>query len=332
MSTPPSSPTRVTRADRNAGTRTPGDLEEWRARVRAEAPAPDVAYRMALAAERARARPADIGLRLYWVTDRVVGDVFVRAEPGAHAIVGRHTRCDLVLGDSDPAVSLRHVLVRAEALDDGMPVLGVLDLASVDGFALSTGERERSIVATGPCVFYVGSNALVALPNVRELPDELAAPHVDRAAANPYGGHARRVELGDGPPPSRITTLPKPVHIEKSVASVAIDLDEVAIAFARGAVVAAVRVPETDLDRGLLLGRSDKCLDGGVRKVLSEGVSRVHALLVRERGELHLYDAASTNGTFCDGNRVRFATIERGRTVVRLSGWHPAIVTFPMSS
>jgi transcriptional regulator of acetoin/glycerol metabolism len=53
--------------------------------------------------------------------------------------------------------------------------------------------------------------------------------------------------------------------------------------------------------------------------VNGEGVSRDHALIVREGAALTLRDVGSTNGTFLDGRRIVHAAIREG-AVVRLGG------------
>ena len=50
---------------------------------------------------------------------------------GEHVVIGRHSACDVVIGQTatglveaqagDLAISLRHVLLRVSALDDGTP-------------------------------------------------------------------------------------------------------------------------------------------------------------------------------------------------------------------
>lgn len=82
---------------------------------------------------------------------------------------------------------------------------------------------------------------------------------------------------------------------------------------------AVVRLTTSDLDHGVLVGRADKCLDDGLRSILNENVSRVHVLLVRDRGRCHLYDIASLNGTFDrSGRRIRCLALDDEGTKVTM--------------
>jgi hypothetical protein len=76
-----------------------------------------------------------------------------------------------------------------------------------------------------------------------------------------------------------------------------------------GAHRTAIRLSERDLGHGILIGRDPKCVDAGLRAVLNGGISRVHALLIRDRDGVQLYDIASTNGMADDGGRVRRMTM-----------------------
>jgi hypothetical protein len=62
------------------------------------------------------------------------------------------------------------------------------------------------------------------------------------------------------------------------------------------------------LDRGILIGRYDRCgieIDNAQR-----GISRVHALLVKIGGEVWAIDTASTNGLWRDGARIEAEVLD----------------------
>src|SRR4029078_11442746 len=59
------------------------------------------------------------------------------------------------------------------------------------------------------------------------------------------------------------------------------------------------------------LGRGDRA---DIR-VLDDGVSREHAAIVRDGGKMMLVDAGSTNGTFCNRNRVDRHELAAGATI-----------------
>src|ERR1019366_755865 len=110
------------------------------------------------------------GVRLVWWRGDELGWHDLVAHPHAYAVIGRHTKCDVVL-PSDPAVALRHLLLRATTLDDGSPALRVLDLRTGLGFHLDDDTERRALVATGPLALRVGRYALVAIPSRAELPE-----------------------------------------------------------------------------------------------------------------------------------------------------------------
>ncbi len=322
-------------------------------------------YTRAVAADRLREPQVQIGYRLYWMTESSLGSQDVYAGPNGYSIVGRHSSCDVVLED-ERVISLRHVLVRVTALDDGFPVLRVLDLQSTSGFELSDGSTQRSVAATGPVVFRIGGYSFVALPSTGKFPDALPVPLVEKGEA---GGHRvvpRRIDpralgaaaaaavaaVGDpaaaraphlrlvpppgappseDPPRSRITSMPASVDFSQRRSSVPsftgrpADADYVVtgegfeVVIEYGGQRAGVRLSKTDLDQGVLIGRAEKCVDEGLRSVLSRYISRVHVLLIREKGECHLYDIASLSGTFQDSRRVRSIPLVDSGTTVTLA-------------
>lgn len=221
---------------------------------------------------------------------------------GAHLIVGRHTECDAMVYE-DPSVSLRHLLVRSTALDDGAPRLSILDLRTDLGFALSDGTRPRAIQTTGPAVLRLGQTTLVALPR-GHWPDELPTPVCEREAElRPIV--ARRVV--EAKSISRITMSSGVRHVSE-VPLVAGDDWELELESARGR--AAVLISNEDLKHGVLVGRADRCVDEGLRRTFDLDVSRVHALLLRDGNETRLFDLASTQGTYSRGRRVRSVVLE----------------------
>lgn len=315
---------------RNEGTLLPSDGAQWQADAKARAVPPDEAYRLALALARLTDAPECIGYRLFWAReDGACGSLMAPAEQGRQIIVGRHDHCDLVL-DDERTVSLRHVLVRVASTDDGFPVLHVLDLQTNDGFELSDGTKQRCIVGTGAIVFRVGHYSIVALPNGSHLADALPEPVVDRADANPHAVRASPVELAAQPASavgraSRITSLPRSVQLSElrplaGEASLS-NADRYELQLAGSGRRAAVCLTAEDLERGILLGRDDKCVDAGLRDVLTltDKVSRVHALLIREESGVFLYDTGSTNGTHVDGASVRCVALSDSGTEVRLA-------------
>jgi hypothetical protein len=261
------------------------------------------------------------GVRLVWWRGEEVGWHDLVAHPRAYAVVGRHTRCDVTL-PSDPGVALRHLLIRATTLDDGSPAVRVLDLRTAQGFFLGDDVERRSVVATGVLALRVGRYALVALPSRVELPASMPTPEIVEAPSMPTHAGTSRFDQ------TSVTTLP-PAPTLDDVARDRAEAGHGKVTLRRGGAWASVELPETALDTGVLVGRAERC-ETQLRSVLNESISRVHVLLLREHGEVHAFDMASTQGVFADGHKVRRVRMpERGGTL-RLASkdpvlleWHP---------
>lgn len=259
-----------------------------------------------------------VGYRLYAVSRDALQGRDVGTQSGGHVVVGRHSCCDLVIGPSDGGVSLRHLLVRAFTLDDGLPVVSVLDLDSRSGFELHDGSKQRAVVASGPLVFRIGSTWLVALPSGEPLPDTLEPPLVKQVDDGSYRVNPRADHLGTSrvdewassaqvQKSSRITLVPWSVSLANRATGRRDDGSPFEMTLANRDRRATVRFAERDVEHGILVGRADKCVDAGLRGVLSQspGISRVHALVIRERNGIRLYDVASMNGTSDGVHRIR---------------------------
>jgi hypothetical protein len=153
-----------------------------------------------------------VGVRLVWWRGDELGWYDLVADPRAFAVVGRHTKCDVVL-PSDPAVALRHLLLRAVPLDDGSPALHVMDLRTGLGFHLDDDVERRALVATGPLAMRVGRYALVAIPSRAELPETRPSPEIVAAARMP------RSFASTGSHRTSVTTLPPAPTLEDLSAS-----------------------------------------------------------------------------------------------------------------
>src|SRR4029079_19838313 len=69
----------------------------------------------------------------------------------------------------------------------------------------------------------------------------------------------------------------------------------------------------TKLDKvQLVIGRGDKA---GLRLV-DDGISRDHARIVNEDGQMVLEDLGSTNGTYCNGTRVTRQALAEGDKIL----------------
>ncbi|HSQ66101.1 MAG TPA: hypothetical protein VLM85_22925 [Polyangiaceae bacterium] len=255
------------------------------------------AYQLARAAEAVRPSQSVPGYRVYWVCAGSFGSRDLRAGASDFAIAGRHTLCDVVL-EGHPSVALRHLLLRTTCLDDGCPRLSVLDLQTHEGFELADGSRHRSLAGVGAIALRVGSHVLVALPSGEPAPADLPEP----VQVHPYRQPARA--FGQ----TMVSLLAPPVSIadrEDSRAPGGPGTYAVTLQGERGH--ATTFVTGLDLARGVLFGRAPKCVGGGLREVLTMGISRVHLLVLpgREPFECIAYDLASTQGVYQHGQRAR---------------------------
>lgn len=247
------------------------------------------------------------GYRLYAIgADGTVGRDLAD-EPGAFVVLGRHTRCDLVIR-KDETVSLRHLLFRLQSdPGDAEPGLRVLDLRTQMGFSLPDGTRRRSILVRGPVLLKVGPYWVAGLTG--EAPSQAEPPtSVYELPAHPYreAPNARMPRPYERPQlVSRITLMPAAAALgERRPASDGLH-DEYALELESATGVARVGVTRDDIERGFFVGRSERCEDPRLRAVLSPAISRVHLLIIRVDDRIIAYDMASTSGTRFSGHGVR---------------------------
>jgi FHA domain len=79
------------------------------------------------------------------------------------------------------------------------------------------------------------------------------------------------------------------------------------------------------LERGIILGRYSRC--SGDTSVMTDLVSRVHAVVISVDDQVHIIDAGSTNGIVVGEAEVKCAPVESGATYSlgrMLVRWEPA--------
>jgi hypothetical protein len=325
-----STPIALDPSHRNACTRLPDALGSGLVGIRGAMSASE-AYAIALAADNARPPQTSPGYRVYWMAAHVLGCRDVTAGHDAFLVAGRHTQCDIVL-DGDPSVALRHILVRSCCLDDGLPTLSVLDLRTFDGFELSDGTVQRSIVAKGVVVLRVGAFRLVALPSDDASAGGLPPTLGEREEVHPYRIGAPRMEgrpHDAGNLHTRITLLPRISDVDDAVRNASAQQTGAYELWLRSvAGCASIRIAASELDRGIVIGRAPKCVDEGLRRVLNMGISRVHVLLLRDRRGAAAYDVASTQGTYQRGAWVRRVALSDEGTTLYLGKVDPIELTW----
>lgn len=298
------------------------------------------------------------GYRLFWARGEEVGHRDIGADD--HAVVGRHSACDVALAAASE-LSLRHLLVAATSVADGAPALRVLDLHASLPFYTDDGQPRRSIVATGPVVLRLGTYLFGGVPIGPSipralLPDEMPRavvthsirPPADERTSRHLQTPAEMSTMGpdeddfyDPPPPSPpppLATSPavSPLLSRVTVVPKAAFLTDVAppstrTAFARLTLLrdghsASIDLPADDLDGGVLIGRSERCTDGGLRRVLDGNISRVHALLLREGDDIVAFDLCSTQGMYLDGRLVRRHRLSRAGGCLSLARTNPVML------
>jgi pSer/pThr/pTyr-binding forkhead associated (FHA) protein len=200
----------------------------------------------------------------------------------AHLIIGRHERCDFVLS-RDNDVSLRHVLVRATRGESGQTQLRAIDLRSRVGLLSEDGRRCEAIASRGPLFLHVASYVVFLLPT---------GPSV-----RPWTRDPDDTWRGFSPRSQEILPPPQPLKSRAAPAPDAVRLATITITSSSpqaGDLTSTHAVWSDQLERGILVGRDDRCSHGG----LDEGnLSRVHLVLLSVDDEVWAIDTASTNGT-----------------------------------
>jgi hypothetical protein len=200
----------------------------------------------------------------------------------AHLIVGRHERCDVVLS-RDNDVSLRHLLLRATRASHGRIHLRAIDLRSRRGLLSEDGTRCEAIASNGPLFLKIASYVVFLLPT--------------GPGAKPWSRDADETWRGFAPRNQEILPPPQPLKSRSAPAPGSLRLATITIQSSSaqaGDLTSTHAVWSDQLERGILVGRDDRCSHGG----LEEGnLSRVHLVLLSVDDEVWAIDTASTNGT-----------------------------------
>jgi len=272
------------------------------------------------------------GYRLFWVHGRDLGWLDLAASSAVYAVLGWHDNCDLQLPKL-PGIANRQMLASCFLLKDGTPALRLLDLQTGEPFTLE-GEPRESLCASGPLLLGLGESACalgcVPLPEFHEqrgaLADGVELPtYTTSSADHPPDQSMRQLRR------SHITLMPVSVRVQDLPMPEAAPPGFARISLQRNQRAVSIEVSEQDLYAGVMIGRAETCMDRGLRQVLSGQISRLHLLLLAERGRVYAMDLCSTNGTWLEGRRVRrIQLLDQGMRLL-LSGrdskveltWHP---------
>jgi hypothetical protein len=278
-----------------------------------------------------------VGYRLFFVHNRDLGWIDLEASSTVYAVLGWHDNCDLQLPRL-PGIANRQMLASCSLLADGTPALRLLDLQSGQPFTIE-GQPRQSISVSGPLLIGLGEFACalgcVPLPEFHQQRgaltggQELPAYDTSEAEIPPEQSMRmlRRTHITVMPRSVRLSELPVPAVPAAGPPGSA------RLTLRRQARAVSIELSEADLYAGIIIGRAETCMDRGLRQVLSGQISRLHVLLLAERGRVYAMDLCSTNGTWHAGHRVRRVMMADKGTNLVLSGndskveltWHPRV-------
>lgn len=232
---------------------------------------------------------------------------------GTFATLGRHDRCSLVLRDE--SISLRHAMIRATRLRRNELRVRLIDLGSGTAFRTEDDLPCKSVSAEGPLFIRLAGYQVFLLPTGSLSPVEWSQDakatwqsfperiYLDRRVpermAQPPRAAAVTDEMALLPSRATITTLlpaAQQLRARPGVGGICVGTIRLAAAGAQ----LAHRVSADDLDRGVLIGRYERCQLAGDDRSLS----RVHLIVVRDEDGLWAVDTASRNGTHVGGRQV----------------------------
>ena len=127
------------------------------------------------------------------------------------------------------------------------------------------------------------------------------------ARATPDDGAAARANDRSAPSPSEPTAFAR-------------------LTLLRDGHSASIDLPTSDLDAGVLIGRSERCTDGGLRRVLDGNISRIHVLLLREGDDVLVFDLCSTQGTYDGAESVRRHRVPPAGGCISLARTNPVML------
>ncbi len=263
-------------------------------------------------------------------------------------IVGRHSRCGLVIPPHHATIALRHLAVIVRLGGHGVPLTRVIDLCTHTGFVDEAGRVLQSASVDGPAFLATEEVQLVVLPtgDGRVWPADAEAAYAslpprsfrdERVKTWGVAQHPRAFE--DDVSAEDITSVSAILPPLQPGGRMVEDGESVVGRLFIGHSGHSVQrsVGRRALERGILLGRYARCDLGSDFR--SQGrISRVHLLLIHDGGGVVAIDTASTNGTLLGGDRIDLLPLADGTSLnvakVLNVVWHevPASDTVPGSA
>ena len=223
------------------------------------------------------------------------------------AILGRHSRATLKLPETHACIALRHLALLVSALPGGRPTARVLDLQTGVGFGDHTGRSWEAVQTSEMTYLAIGTLILMLIPTgqTTDLPTTFDEFWASTGVPNwpskvSCDVDADSLQLHAYPGPQGVgQNLCLPGEVPLGLATISAEGDE-----------SILHVSGRALDEGFIVGRYDRSEVGGTDT--DEGLSRVHLLVVRDRGKVLAIDTASTNGTYVGEDRIHLLDLGNG--------------------
>lgn len=243
--------------------------------------------------------------------------VSLEGEP-VSLVLGRHSASQLRVR-SDSALSLRHALVLLSRASDGNISIRVLDLSSSLGVQMEDGTVARSLATNGSLAIRAAETGFFII-----LRQDLArAEHAQDRTLPGYAAlpssKAHVAELGDEPVEATLKRKSLATPHESHVVAMQGTRFSGAIRYHlyidNGERPERFDVPASLLRSGCLIGRDSRCHVSSSQFAFGEDVSRLHCLLIEIDGQAMLFDLASMNGTYVEGQQISQMTLAQGHPV-----------------
>ena len=273
-------------------------------------------------------RHRELGLAVLVFSDSpepIVGHwIEARLDSTTSCVLGRHSSCELYVGGAAPELSLRHAVLAVRAMSFQSLRARIFDLRTQFGFADENGRDLRGVTIDGTSFFRFGDLIVLALVT-GEDPSSFSSAQdaydalpprvfVDALQAAPTDPRFRVLSpRGFGAHEGECTSVRSQLAVLPPDAEL-LGPDEVPegrLYLTTSSGRRFVReVGPAALSRGLLFGRYERCDIG--RAGGEQELSRVHLLIVKDRGELIAIDTASSNGSFTGGRQIRQVRMQCG--------------------
>lgn len=239
----------------------------------------------------------------------------ILSNEGAFGVIGRHDCCALTLRDEE--VSLRHALVRVTRQTGDDVRVRLIDLGSSNTFHTEDQQACKSVMAEGPMFVNLLGYQLFLLPTGSMSLGRWADDAESTWKSFPervYFDHRipERMVKDTGPRPqgrarrhTYMTLLPAAQHLRARPGAGGAALGTILLSAENTQI--AHRVSHEDLERGVLIGRYERCQLAGA----AGSLSRVHLVLLLDGGDIWAVDTASLNGTIVEGQRISAIQLDR---------------------